>query len=88
MPDLKDTFVKLIKEHERMIFKVCRLYADNEADKQDLYQEILVQLWNAYPWFRGDAKFGTWLYQISINTAIAGFRKGRSSVDTWKYPPE
>ena len=80
MADLKDTFVKLIKEHERMIFKVCRLYAGNEADRQDLYQEILIQLWNAYPRFRGDAKFGTWLYQISINTAIAGFRKGKRSI--------
>ena len=78
--ELKDTFVNLIKEHERLIFKVCHMYADNEADKQDLFQEILIQLWQGYPRFRGDAKFSTWLFQVAINTALSNLKKVKRAV--------
>lgn len=78
-PDLHSTFLELVKQHERIIYKVCYLYADNAADRQDLYQEILVQVWKGYQKFRGDAKFSTWLYQVAINTAIAGFRRAKNS---------
>lgn len=78
-PDLHSTFLELVKQHERIIYKVCYLYADNATDRQDLYQEILIQVWKGYQKFRGDAKFSTWLYQVAINTAIAGFRKTKNS---------
>jgi RNA polymerase sigma-70 factor (ECF subfamily) len=55
------------------------MYADTEADRQDLYQEILIQVWKGYQKFRGECKFSTWLYQVAINTAIAGFRKEKKS---------
>jgi RNA polymerase sigma-70 factor, ECF subfamily len=48
-----------------------------------LYQEIVVQLWKSYPKFRGDAKFSTWLYQVAINTAIAGLRKERKHIQLY-----
>jgi RNA polymerase sigma-70 factor, ECF subfamily len=48
-----------------------------------LYQEILIQLWKSYPKFRGDAKFSTWLYQVAINTAIAGLRKERKHIQLY-----
>lgn len=78
-PDLHSTFLELVKQHERIIYKVCYLYADNATDRQDLHQEILVQVWKGYQKFRGEAKFSTWLYQVAINTAIAGFRKTKNS---------
>ena len=56
------------------------MYADNTTDRQDLYQEIVLQAWKGYQNFRGDAKFSTWLYQVALNTAIAGLRKDRRSV--------
>ena len=58
------------------------MYADNVTYRQDLYQEIVLQAWKGYKGFRGDAKFSTWLYQVAINTAIAGFRKDKKSVLT------
>ena len=63
-----------------MIRKVCFVYADNQTNRQDLYQEIVLQAWKSYQGFRGDAKFSTWLYQVAINTAIAGLRKDKRSV--------
>ena len=58
-----------------MLYKVCRLYCFTEPDRQDLYQEIVIQLWKSYPRFRGESKFSTWLYRIALNTAISDLRK-------------
>jgi RNA polymerase sigma-70 factor (ECF subfamily) len=63
-----------------MLYKVCRLYCFTEHDRQDLFQEIVVQLWRSWPSFRGEAKFGTWLYRIALNTAISGLRKQRRRI--------
>lgn len=63
-----------------MLYKVCNLYCSSEYDKQDLFQEIVIQLWKAYPRFRGDSKFGTWLYRIALNTAISDLRKQKKHV--------
>lgn len=60
-----------------MLYKVCRLYCFSEDDRQDLFQEIVIQLWRSYPSFRGESKFSTWLYRIALNTAISNLRKQR-----------
>ena len=78
--NLHSTFTKLVREHERIIYKICYMYADNAADRQDLYQEIVLQVWQGYKNFRGDAKFSTWLYQVALNTAIAGLKREKRSV--------
>jgi RNA polymerase sigma-70 factor (ECF subfamily) len=65
-----------------MLYKVCNLYCSAEHDKQDLFQEIVIQLWKAFPRFRGDSKFGTWLYRIALNTAISGLRKQKKNVQS------
>lgn len=77
---LHNTFTSLVREHERIIYKICYMYADNAAGRQDLYQEIVLQVWRGYKSFRGEAKFSTWLYQVALNTAIAGLRKEKRSV--------
>jgi RNA polymerase sigma factor (sigma-70 family) len=55
------------------------MYCDNREDKEDLFQDIVLQLWRAYPSFRGEAKISTWLYQIALNNAIARLRKEKRS---------
>jgi RNA polymerase sigma-70 factor (ECF subfamily) len=81
--DIHTTFIDLIKQHELIIYKICYMYADTEANRADLSQEILVQVWKGFPKFRGDAKFSTWLYQVALNTAITGFRKEKRSPVTY-----
>lgn len=73
-------FLALIKEHQRIIHKICRLYRDSREDREDLFQEIVFQLWKGLPAFKGNAKFSTWLYRIALNTAIASFRKKKPLV--------
>jgi len=67
-----------IKQHEPLIHKVCRMYARLPDDRKDLFQEIVIQLWKAYPGFRGDAKLSTWMYRVSLNTAITHLRRQRT----------
>ena len=68
------------REHELLLHKVCQMYAYTDVDRQDLFQDMVVQLWQAYPNFKGNAKFSTWLYRVAINTAITGRRKQRDFV--------
>ena len=70
-----DQFVQLITEQERLIYKVCNLYAQDEEDKKDLFQEVVLQAWSAYGRFRAESKPSTWLYRIALNTAIGHIRK-------------
>jgi RNA polymerase sigma-70 factor (ECF subfamily) len=63
-----------------MIHKVCRLYGKTPEDRQDLFQEILVQAWKGFEKFKGQSKFSTWLYRVAINTAITGIRKNNRRV--------
>ena len=65
--------------------KVCRLYTNNQEQHNDLFQEITIQLWKAFPKFRGDAKFSTWMYRVGLNTAITLYRKSKRRINTQDY---
>ena len=56
-----------------IIYKICKLYAAEE-DQEDLKQEIIYQLWRSFPSFRGKSKFQSWMYRVSLNTAMLGLR--------------
>lgn len=68
-------FLDLIDQHQNIIHKVCRMYTDNQDDHEDLFQEILLQLWQGYPRFKGDAKITTWMYRVALYTSISTFKK-------------
>lgn len=63
-------FLAAVRSHEGIVRKVLYLYTDTPADRDDLYQEILYQAWKSYARFKGQSKFSTWLYRVSLNTAM------------------
>ncbi len=71
----KKEFSELIEKHQGIIHKITMIYSDNPADREDLFQEICLQLWRTFSSFRGDAKFSTWMYRVALNTAISNVRK-------------
>jgi RNA polymerase sigma-70 factor (ECF subfamily) len=75
-------FIKLIKEHQGLIYKVCIMYEHDQDARNDLFQEIVLQLWKSFSTFRGEAKITTWMYRIALNTAISGYRKQTRHVKT------
>lgn len=71
----EQAFVALVREHGALVHKVCYAYAHTEDDRRDLYQEVLLQCWRAFPRFQGRAEPSTWLYRIALNTAITFLRR-------------
>lgn len=68
-------FILLIDEYQKILHSVCRIYTDNTIDHEDLFQEILVQLWKGYANYKGTAKISTWIYRVSLYTAITYIKK-------------
>lgn len=83
--ELEHNFVALLEKHQNIVHKVCRLYTSNQDAHNDLFQEITIQLWKAYPKFRGEAKFSTWMYRVGLNTAITLYRKNKRKISTQDY---
>ncbi len=68
-------FVDTIEQHKGIFFKVARAYCPNEEDKQDLIQEMMIQIWKSIHKYNDQYKISTWLYRISLNVAISFYRK-------------
>jgi len=83
--ELEHSFVEQLEKHQNIVHKVCRLYTNNQDAHNDLFQEITIQLWKAFPKFRGDAKFSTWMYRIGLNTAITLYRKSKRTINTQQF---
>lgn len=82
-------FSRLIEENQNIIFKVSRMYCNNKVCREDLFQEILLHLWKAFPAYDRNRKYSTWMYRIALNTAISQFRKSKSEkIDFIKNYPE
>lgn len=75
-------FINLINEHQGLIHKVCFMYENDPDTRNDLFQEIVLQLWKSFNSFRGEAKISTWMYRIALNTAISGYRKNNRNIKT------
>jgi RNA polymerase sigma factor (sigma-70 family) len=84
MPTEKE-FIQSIEQNQQIVHKVCNLYMNNEQDKKDLFQEIVLSAWKGYRNFKGEAKFSTWLYRVALNTAITFYRKEKRQVETTAY---
>lgn len=72
---MEKEFIRLINQHAGILYKVCNMYLQEAEDKRDLFQEIVLQLWKAFPNFRQEAQPSTWMYRVALNTAISNFRK-------------
>ena len=86
--DLEKEFLRLIHENQKIVYKVCKTYRNTPEDQEDLFQEIVYQLWKSYPSFKGEAKISSWMYRIALNTAIAVYRKQKLPVDLVAEMPE
>ncbi|AQX04921.1 sigma-70 family RNA polymerase sigma factor [Elizabethkingia meningoseptica] len=82
MSQKEQNFSKLVKENQGLIIKVARMYTNTPDDQQDLFQEIVLQLWRSYDTFKGNSKISTWMYRVALNTAITLFRKTTRTIKT------
>ena len=75
-------FQELIEQHRGILYKVARAYCPLEEERQDLIQEMMIQLWQASPRYNAQYKSSTWIYRIALNVAfLTTAKKPRSNAD-------
>jgi RNA polymerase sigma-70 factor (ECF subfamily) len=77
----KDSFISMISSNQGIIHKVCGIYCNTAEDREDLFQEIIAQLWKSMKSFRAESKISTWMYRVALNTAITHFKKDKRRPD-------
>ena len=89
--DHNTIFLNWLDLHKGLIYKVARAFTRSTDDREDLFQEILLQLWISVPRFRQEAKDATWIYRVAFNTAVVWNRKDKKHKKlksvTWIEPP-
>lgn len=78
MEQIEQEFVAMIRTYERVIYKVCYMYVTPNTTLNDLYQEVVLNLWRAFSKFRHECKISTWIYRIALNTCISFIRKEKN----------
>lgn len=73
--EIEKEFINMIEQHSRLIYKICYMYASDKDELNDLYQEIMINLWRSHELFRGEAKYSTWIYRIGLNTCVSYIRQ-------------
>lgn len=72
-------FENLVREHKSTIYTVCYMFSSDQDEVADLFQDILVNLWNGFDSFRNESKLDTWIYRVSMNTCISADRKKKKA---------
>lgn len=88
MKEKEQEFLNRIESHKGILYKVSKMYMDNSDDQQDLFQEIVCQLWKSYDSFRNESQFSTWMYRVAVNTAIVFLKKEKRKVDKYEIASE
>ena len=78
---MEKEFIQIVQKNQGIIHKVCNIYCDVQEDRNDLFQEIVAQLWKSFPTFQNRSKFSTWMYRVALNTAITSFKKTKRRPD-------
>ena len=71
-------FLAVLEQHKGIIYKIAKSFKKDQEDKNDLVQEIIFQLWRAFPGFDERGKLSTWMYRVALNVAISSYRKEKN----------
>jgi len=81
-------FLDMLRENNRIIFKVTSFYADENNPMDDLYQEVVLNLWKGFPNFRKESRASTWIYRIALNTCVSFYRNTIRRPDYVEITPD
>ena len=77
MSETEKEFAQIVREHKTTIYTVCYMFSKDKEEVEDLFQDILIALWQGLDSFRGESNIRSWIYRISLNTCISAERKRR-----------
>lgn len=75
MKTMETAFAQMVKEHKNTIYTVCFMFSKDSEEVNDLFQEVLINLWQGFASFEGKSKIDTWIWRVSFNTCISQERK-------------
>lgn len=75
MTNKETDFERMVREHKSTIYTVCYMFSKDTDEVNDLFQEVLINLWKGFDGFRGESKVDTWIWRIALNTCISDDRK-------------
>ena len=78
----RQQFLRQLHQHQRLVHSLCRSYFANTEDREDAFQEIVLQLWKSYPSFRGDSAISTWIYRVALHTIFNLLKQRRLTFAT------
>jgi len=82
---MEKEFTELLYQNQGIVHKICSLYFINRDEKEDYKQELIIQLWKAFPSFNNQSKFSTWMYRVCLNAAIDILRKEKAQPNFVKF---
>src|SRR5687768_1664223 len=68
--ELENTFLKALEQHQQKLLRICSVYAEDADDKKDLFQEALINIWQAMPSFEKKSSLSTWMFRITLNVCL------------------
>lgn len=68
--ELENTFLRALEQHQQKLLRICSVYAEDADDKKDLFQEAVINIWQAMPSFQEKAAISTWMYRITLNVCL------------------
>ena len=77
MENKETEFEKIVREHKRRIYTVCYMFSQDQSEVEDLFQDILVNIWRGLESFKGDKYLATWIWKVSLNTCINHSKKSK-----------
>lgn len=81
---MEEKFTELLHLHQGIVHKISGLYFGNRIEREDYTQELIIQLWKAFPSFKEQSKFSTWMYRVCLNAAIDLLRKEKTKPELIK----
>ncbi|NLD22066.1 MAG: sigma-70 family RNA polymerase sigma factor [Bacteroidales bacterium] len=75
-------FTQLVKENKSTIYTVCFMFSDDKAQVDDLFQEVLINLWKGFAGFKAESAQSTWVWKVALNTCISADRKDKRRKNT------
>jgi len=77
-PAKEQEFLTILEAYKKLLFKISNAYCSDKEDRKDLLQEIILQLWRAYPKYDDTYALSTWIYRIALHVSISFLRKEKS----------
>lgn len=85
---MEEQFLNLLEQSKNSIHRICNVYAKNEEDAKDLFQEVLLQIWKSLASFRGQSNINTWTYRIALNICMQEQNKRERNKRSLYMPTE